>query len=164
MKGMIVYSFGWRQDGGHCPCNIRLAKAVKRIIDTQKEPILVFAQRTTASVLKEIGVECYIVQKREGYEGSEEPTWQATEIFKKDGIREVIPVAQPFIHLIKCIFLVRKQGFKTMSFWKLARMIGWVGFDRFSVQPATRDPFRLIFCTARQMLCGYRPPPEQSEP
>lgn len=160
---MIVYSFGWRRQG-HCPCNVRLARAAKRIIETQKEPILVFAQRTTASILKEIGVECYVVQKQAGYEGSEEPTRQAAKIFEENGIEEVIPVAQPFLHLTKCIFLVQREGFRTMSFWKLVRMIGWIGFDRFSVQPAAKDPFRLIFYTIQQIIFGYRPPLEQSEP
>lgn len=164
MKGMIVYSFAWRRKG-HSPCNIRLAKAATRIAKAQSEPVLILAQRTTARILRELGIECHVVQKRPGvYEGSEEPTRQAVEIFREKGIKEVIPVAQPLLQLTKCIQLVRKEDFRTLSFWKLARMIGWIGFDWLSVQPATRDPFRLVFYTARQILFGYRPPPELSEP
>jgi hypothetical protein len=162
MKGMIVYSFAWRRNE-NSPCNVRLALAAKRIMKAQAEPILIFAQRTTASVLKEFGVDCYVVKKQSGYEGSEESTRQAVELFRQKGVTEVIPVAQPVFQLTKCIQLVRKEGFKTLSFWKLARMIGWIGFDRLSVQPATRDPFQLVFYT-KQILFGYRPPQEQSEP
>lgn len=163
MRGMIVYSFAWRHYG-HSPCNIRLAMAAQQIIKAEKDLVIVFAQRTTAQILQALGVKCHTVKKQPGYEGSEEPTRQATELFRQNGITEVIPVAQPFLLLTKCIWLVRKEGFQTPSFWKLARMIGWVGFDWHSVQPATRGPLRLVFYTILQILFGYRPPAEQSEP
>lgn len=160
---MIVYSFAWRKKG-HSPCNVRLAVAAKRIIEIQEEPVLVFAQRSTALVLKELGVECFIVQKRPGYEDSKEVTRQAIELFQKKSIKEVIPVAQPCFQLTKCIQLVRREGFETISFLKLARMIGWIGFDWLSIQPYTRDPIRLLFYTIWRTLFHYKPPPEQSEP
>lgn len=159
---MIVYSFSFRKNGVS-PCNTRLALSAKRISESLEEPVVIFAQRTTASLLRKIGVPCYEVHKRVGYEGSEEVTEQAAKVFKKLGITEVIPVAQPFYQLIKCISLVRKYGFKTFSFFKLARLIGWIGFDRDSVQPWCRDPFRLTFYTIRQIFFGYHPPAELSE-
>ncbi len=163
MKGMIVYSFGWRRKG-HSPCNIRLAMAAKGIVEAQTEPVLVIAQRSTASILKELGIKCCSVQKHSGYEGSEEVTRQATELFRELNITEVIPLAQPIFQLHKCLLLTRREGFKTASFWQLAKMIGWIGFDKLSVQPATQDFFRLVFYTIRQILFGYRPSPELSEP
>lgn len=163
MKGMIVYSFAWRTEG-HSPCNIRLAEAAKRIDAMDTEPIMIFAQRTTARALKELGISCHIVQKVPGYEGSEEVTRQAAELFRKHGIVEVIPVAQPVLQLTKCILLIRKEGFITQPFQHLAGQIGWIGFDACSVQPATRDPIRLVLYTVCQTLFGYRPPIEKSEP
>ena len=164
MKGMIVYSFGWRRKD-YGPCNVLLAMAAKRIIQDEKEQVLVFAQRSIAVILKEFGVKCDVSQKQAGgYEGSEEPTRQACEIFQKRNIKEVIPVAQPFLHLTKCIRLIRKQGLTTISYYKLARKIGWIGFDSLSVQPATRSPFKLLFYAVRQIFFGYRLPFEQSEP
>ena len=159
---MIVYSFAWRRKE-HSPCNIRLAKAAKRIAAATGEPVKIVAQKTTAAVLQELGASVLVVKKRSGYEGSEDLTGQAAEVFRAEGISEVIPVAQPFLQLTKCIQLVRKAGFKSPSFWKLCRMIGWIGFDRKSVQPWTRGPVRLVFYTFRQMFLGYRPPPELSE-
>lgn len=162
MKGMIVFSFAWRREG-QSPCNIRLAQAAKRIIDMDGKPVVVVAQRTTALVLQRLGVPVATVEMRLGYEGSEEVIRQASVAFRRQGVREVIPIAQPFLQLTKCVQLVRKAGFRTPSFWKLCRMIGWIGFDPQSAQPWTRGPVRLVFYTMRQMLLGYRPPPELSE-
>ena len=163
MKGMIVFSFAWRRDGQSL-CNVRLAQAAQRIIDGTNEEVVVVAQRTTAAVLRRLRISVtHVIEKRPGYEGSEEVVRQAAVIFGRQGVREVIPVAQPILQLTKCIQLVRKAGFRTPSFWKLCRMIGWIGFDRKSVQPWTRGPVRLVLYTMRQMFFGYRPPPELSE-
>ena len=159
---MIVYSFAWRRKEHSC-CNIRLAKAAKRIALVSGS-FRIVAQRTTAAVLQELGVkDVFVVKKRPGYEGSKDVTDQAAEVFRAEGITEVIPIAQPLLQLTKCIQLVRKAGFRTLSFWKLCRMIGWIGFDRKSVQPWTRDPVRLVFHAFRQIFFGYQPPPELSE-
>ena len=161
--GMIVYSFAWRRNGDS-PCNIKLAKAAKRIACNHDGPVVIHAQRTVAKLLREMGVECHETEKRSGYEGSEEPTRQATALFRIKGITEVIPVANPFLHLLKCFQLVRKEGFKTPSYWDLDGMIGWIGFDKLSEQPSTRGPLMLVYYTVRQILFDYRPPVEQSEP
>jgi len=123
---------------------------------------VVVAQRTVALILEELGVRCHVVKKRSGYEGSEEVTRQAAEIFRDLEMEEVVPVAQPVLQLIKCAGLIRKAGFAIPSFWRLVWMIGWIGFDKRSVQPWTRDPFRLVWYTARQILFGYKPPSELS--
>lgn len=161
--GMIVYAFAWRRNGDS-PCNIKLARAAKRIAGRHDGPVVIHAQRTVARLLREMGVECEVTDKRPGYEGSEEPTDQAAESFQAKGITEVIPVANPFLHLWKCISLVRKKGFTTPPWWKLDFWIGWIGFDPLSEQPGTRGAIPLLYYTAKQVLTGYRPPVEQSEP
>ena len=165
MKGMIVFAFAWRK-GEDSPCNIRLALAAKRIAEGQDGKVVIHAQRSVAKILRDMGVECYATKRNDaiGYEGSEEPVRQAAELFRDTGITEVIPVANPVLHLIKCISLVMAEGFKTPSFLKLVRMIGWIGFDKKSVQPQTWSLFWLVYYTAKQILFGYRPPLEQSEP
>jgi len=172
LKGMIVFSFGWRRND-YSHCNIRLARSAFRIVaETETdEPLVVLFQRTVAEATEVLGIlplpdpilNFYVADKRPGYEGSEEVVRQAAEIFRKHGITEVLPIAQPVLQLTKCVQLVRKAGFRTPSFWKLCRMIGWIGFDRKSVQPWTRGPVRLVLYTMRQMFFGYRPPPELSE-
>ena len=166
MKGMIVFSYALRDEEPNL-CNVRLAKAVFRIVDELDEPIVLVSQRTVLLALRQLGApvaKIHVVEKRLGeYEGSEEVVKQATEVFLERRITEVIPVAQPFLQLTKCVQLVRKAGFRTPSFWKLCRMIGWIGFDPKSKQPGTRGPVRSVLYTIRQMLFGYRPPPELSE-
>jgi len=44
----------------------------------------------------------------------EEVTAQATEIFREQGIVEVIVVVQPILQLTKCRQLVKKHGFKVL--------------------------------------------------
>lgn len=163
MKGMIVYGFGWRKDG-HSPPNVRLALAAKQIVEAEEAPVLIFAQRTVAKILRGMRVRCSVVEKRSGYEGSEEATRQAVELFRKMGIKEVIVVSHPIIHLAKCIKLIRAAGFRTKSLMRLAWMIGRIGFDWFSDQWQTRSLSHEIFYVVRQLTTGYRPPPEQSEP
>lgn len=168
MKGMIVFSFAFRKEG-HSSCNVRLAQAAKRIVEKiaaeEDEFVVVVAQRTTAAILKELGVPvAHVIKKMPGYEGSEEVLRQAEEIFRMNPeITEVIPVAQPFLQLTKCVQLVKNAGYVCWSFLRLVWEIGWIGFDWHSVQPWTRDLFRLVFYTFRQMFLGYKPPPELSE-
>lgn len=163
MKGIIVYAFAWRKRG-HSPCNERLATAALRIASSLQEPVTIVAQRTVASVLSELHSSCHVIEKRSGYEGSEEVTEQADVIFRRLGITEVIPVAQPVLQLIKYQGLLEATGYTTPSYWDLTRMIGWIGFDPQSVQPQTRSAGHLLYYTAKQILTGYRPPVEQSEP
>ncbi len=163
MIGMIVYSFAWRKYVASL-CNRRLAAAASRIAGAQEGDVFLFAQRTTARALGLIGIDCHVMPKGAGYEGSEQVTNQAAPIFRQLGITEVIPVAQPVFQLRKCIWLVQRSGFRTWSHGRLVAEIGPIGFDPLSVQPATRSRAHLMFYTARQILTGYRPPVEQSEP
>ena len=161
---MIVFSFAWRRNS-QSPCNIRLAQAAFRIAEGETESLpIVVAQRTTLAAMETLGVpdglvflDIHTIQKRLGYEGSEDVVEQAAKVFRAHGVTEVIPVAQPVLQLTKCVQLVRKAGFRTPSFWKLCRMIGWIGFDWQSAQPWTRDPVRLVFYTFRQVVFGYKP-------
>lgn len=130
----------------------------------QRAKVVIFAQRTIATLLAEWGIACHTMVKGEGYEGSEQVTEQAATLFRRYGILEVIPVAQPILQLRKCIWLVQRAGFQTWSHERLASEIGPIGFDPLSVQPATRSRAHLLFYAGRQVLFGYRPPVEQSEP
>lgn len=163
-KGMIVYAYALRRVEPN-PCNIRLARAAQRIItvDGSAEGFYVVAQRSVAKALGQLGIPCIEVSKSSGYEGSEQVTDFATQIFRSLGITEVVPVAQTFLQINKCIALVKKAGFKTWPTLQLMRAIGWIGFDPESIQPRTRGLIRQVLYTARQILFGYRYPPELSE-
>lgn len=164
MKGIIVYSFALR-DREPNPCNVRLARATKRIkeeFEEQGETVLIVAQKTVAFALRglEVPVDYTVVRyKYPGRTDSEDITTQAADFFRSvspadDPVDEVIPVAHP-IQEIKCRQEVRKAGFKTLSLLKLWRKIGRVGTDRESKQWWTRGPIRLITGAAIQVLFGY---------
>lgn len=151
MKGMIVYSFASCAAEPN-PCNIRLARAAERIIDTENERLCLVVQWEIWQAIR-TGLAAYIVQEhREGnYLDSEEVTAQAAEIFRSKGIKEVIPVAQPFLLLPKCRWLIRQAGFNPVR-----RRIGWIGFYHRSKQWWTRGPIRLLVYAALQLMTGRR--------
>lgn len=160
---MIVYAYALRRVEPN-PCNVRLAKAAKRIIAAGGEPFIVVAQRSVGLALAQLGIDAILMPKGVGYEGSEQVTDFADQVFREHGIKEVVPVAQTFLQINKCIALVKKAGFKTWPTFKLMRAIGWIGFDPESIQPGTRGLIRQVVYTFRQILLGYRYPPELSEP
>lgn len=151
MKGLVAFSFALGKEEPN-PCNVRLAKAVERIVDTEKEPVVVVVQWEIAKALNWPTV--FVVEKhrRSGaYLDSEGVMAQAADIFQDYGITEVIPVANPFLHLTKCRALVRQHGFKSLK-----RKIGWIGFYKKSLQWYTRGPVRCFIYAVLQKFTGRR--------
>lgn len=152
MIGIVAFSFALGKNEPN-PCNIRLASAVELIVRESKEPVILVAQWEIARAIKSVPVD-YVVEKHrtEGaYLDSEEVMAQAAEFFRKHGVKEVIPVANPFLHLAKCRSLVYKEGFVSIN-----RRIGWVGFYRKSLQWWTRGPIRLIVYAILQKFTSRR--------
>ncbi|OGD32578.1 hypothetical protein A3C91_01760 [Candidatus Azambacteria bacterium RIFCSPHIGHO2_02_FULL_52_12] len=152
--GLIAYSFALRETEPN-PCDVRLAQAVERIVKEEVEKgneVIVIAQWEVALALS---IEPALVvrehRQKGAYLDSEEVTSQAIPIFEGYRITEVIPVANPFLHLFKCRKLVRSAGLTP-----LRRRIGWIGFDKDSLQWYTRGPAHLLVYTALQVSVGYR--------
>jgi hypothetical protein len=152
MKGLVAFSFALGAKEPN-PCNMRLALAVKRIIDAEEGRILIVAQWEVALALEQCGVKAHhtIYQEQGVYLDSHMVMEQAASWLHDCGVTEVIPVAQPFLHLILCQKLVRQHGFILLK-----RKIGKIGFYRSSLQWWTRGPVRLLFCTALFQLTGRR--------
>ena len=85
------------------------------------------------------------------YLDSEEVMTQAAKELREHEITEVIPVANPFLHLAKCRTLVRKEGFTPLK-----RKIGRIDFYRESLQWWTRSPFQLLLYAVFQKFTGRR--------
>ena len=152
MKGLVAFSFGLGKNEPN-RCNRRLAGAVRFIVAGERESVLVISQWEITKALKSIPI-AYVVKKhriRGRYLDSEEVMAQAAKILRKHRITEVIPVANPFLHLIKCRALVRKEGFEPLK-----REIGWIGFYPESIQWWTRGPFRFLLYVILQILTGWR--------
>ncbi len=153
MKGLVAFSFGLGAVEPN-PCNVRLAQAVQRIVSEESEPVVVVAQWEIALALNSLPLD-YVVKRhrREGaYLDSNEVMAQAAGIFRRHGVTEVIPVANPFLRLAstKCRAFVRKEGFTPLD-----RKVGWIGFYPESLQWWTRGPIHLTLYSALQLLTGY---------
>jgi hypothetical protein len=152
MKGLVAFSFGLSKDSDPGPCNMRLAITIERILREEEGQVLTVSQVEIATALihaPNLIVRAHRIPGR--YLDSEEVMAQAAAYFRKNGITEVIIVAQPFLHMRKCVSLVRKDGFVAIR-----RPMDWIGFDRKSAQWWTRDRFRLIIYAILQKLLGYR--------
>ena len=151
MKGLVAFSFA---SGAIEPslCNRRLARAVERILDKEKEEVVVIAQWEIASSTW-ASLACVVKEHRQkgAYLDSDEVMAQAARVFNERGITKVIPVANPFLHLAKCRTLVRDAGFTPIK-----QKIGWIGFYRESLQWWTRGPFRLLLYAVLIKLTGRR--------
>jgi hypothetical protein len=153
-RGIVVFSFALSSEEPN-RCNRRLARAAERIIAqelmlTGKRPIVIAQWEVAAAMLFPpdlIVREHHIPGK---YLDSNEVMAQAAEFLRKLHVTEVIPVAQPFLQLGKCVSLTRKEGFRP-----LRRDIGWIGFYRKSIQWWTRNPILLVVGAVLQVLFGY---------
>ncbi len=153
--GVVAFSFASR-DREPSPCNKKLAKETKRIVDKmiQKghEPVIV-AQWEVASALDKNKLAHVVTRHQEEgkYLDSEEVFAQAEEIFTRQDIRIVVVVAQPFLYITKCRQLVTDSGFLVKK-----DKVNWIGFDKKSNQPWTRSLISLFLYTLKQKIFGHR--------
>jgi hypothetical protein len=153
MIGLVVFSFALRHQEPS-PCNIRLAKSVERIAAT--EQLTIAAQWEVARALRADGftVTISVEPPADGsYLGSEEVWEEAKALFDTLGITEVIPVANPFLHLWKVRKLIEDDGFTVIN-----KRVGWIGFDSSpqNIQWWCRGPLRLTLYAIRQKLSSAR--------
>ena len=151
-KGLVALSFASSENEPN-PCNARLARDTRYIVNTEKEEVVTVVQWEIARALKSVPI-THIVEKhrQEGaYLDSDEVMAQAAEVFRERGVTEVIPVANPFLHLTKCRALIRKEGFVPVK-----RKIGRIGFYRESSAWWCRGPFHLLLYAVLQKLMGRR--------
>jgi hypothetical protein len=131
--GIVTFSFALRSDEQEPgPCNVRLGRAAMRIIASTWRPAIV-SQWEVSRYLTSAGIVVAVtVQPRpDGTYLSSEDIWsRAKVLFEELGVSEVIPVAQPFLHLRKVRRLMAADGYTVHR-----RRIGWIGFDRQSAQP-----------------------------
>lgn len=153
MKGLVAFSFALGRKEPN-PCNIRLTHAVSRIVGEEGEPVIVVPQWEIAlTAPPSLTIPHVVREHRQAgeYLDSKEVMAQAAEVFRPLGITEVIPVANPFIHLLQCRILVRQFGFIPVK-----RKIGWIGFYHDSLQWWTRGPLETTFYSALVVVTGRR--------
>ncbi len=153
--GVVAFSLGLTHREPS-PCNRALAAEVRRIVLEQKslgKTVVVVAQWEIAAGLALDMVACSVRKHHNPdlYLDSNEVMAQAAKVFREREVQEVIPVANPFLHLWKCRKLVRQLGFTLVS-----KKIGWTGFCPQSIQWWDRGPLQLLLYSVLQKLSGRR--------
>jgi len=149
--GIVVFSFGNRgPDLEPGPCNKRLGQAVAEIASNANLSFFIVAQWEVARALESLGIDCQIVgSDPESYLDTETVWAHAQKSFLDVGVRSIIPVAQPFVHL----FAVRRLIARDHRFSVQALPIPVIGWDRSSLnrQWWTRGPVRFLFYSALRL-------------
>lgn len=155
---VVAFSFGLRDPSQEPnPCNERLAYAAERIIRSRDRNTLVIAQWEIAEQLMADG---QAVDKIVGpassreYLDSDEVWRQAQKFLANRNVYQVIPIAQPFLHLHRVKGIIRRSGMNVGC-----EPIGWIGFDRSSANKQwwTKGPMRLLVYSVLKAF-GRRPP------
>jgi hypothetical protein len=152
-KGLVVFSFALRADALEPnPCNVRLAKAVERIVAEEDDDVVIVAQWEVARQLRRDNLHpAHAVELRLNgdYLGSEQVWEEAKTLFKELGISEIIPVGNPFLHMYKLQRMLAADGYTVIK-----RPIGWIGFDPSpeNTQWWCKGPVRLVIYAVLQKL------------
>jgi hypothetical protein len=130
-----------------------LAQEVARIIKEEREEVMIVAQWEVTAALKQFGIIPHksVLPKPDIYLDSEQVCAEAAEVFRKHNIWQVIPVAQPFLQIIKCKSLIKQSGFSVLS-----RKIHWIGFYKKSLQPWTQGPLKTLWYSIKQTLSSSK--------
>lgn len=158
-RGIVAWSFGSAKKEPN-PCNVSLGIEAYRIMkeeekNTGEDMVLVAQWEVAAALRKVIGFSAdYVVEKHRQsgeYLDSREVMAQAAMIFRDHEITDVIPVANPFLHLFACRRLVRESGLTPLK-----RKVRWIGFYKDSLQWWTRGPMRCLAYAIIRKLWGRR--------
>jgi hypothetical protein len=159
MLGLIAFSYGLE---AHEPsiCNRKIAELVARIIQNEHNMLQVVAQWEIALALEEMGYDnCHVVwPKPNSYLSSANIIDAASPIFRKAGVTQVTPVAQPFLHYPAVARQIKNAGFEIYD-----RGMPKIGHNPNSIQPWTRSGLALTRYALRQKLTGHEGTPILTE-
>jgi hypothetical protein len=112
--GIVAFSFGLRPpEQEPNPSNVALARVVQQVARQSARTSLVVAQWEVALQLAADGVavDAAISGHDTRYLDTGEVWRQARAVLEAGGVREVVPVAQPYLHLGFVRRMVRRDGF-----------------------------------------------------
>ncbi len=153
--GIIVFAYGLTENEPN-RVNRQLAEQAMKIRDSimqlQGRNVLVAAQWENSLAMDR--VDLTVGPYLDRYLGSNDDVREAREkLFLPNGVSEVIPVAQPFLHLAATRAHVKRAGFEPVN-----RGIKPVGHVPESLQWWTRSAHRLGVYAAMQRTTGYSGP------
>lgn len=153
--GIVAFSFALRDEEPN-PCNIRLAeevrRAAKRFLDP--DPVIVCQWEVGIALVEDGFPPVTIVGPlEEGYLDSEKVWEGAKKEFEQQGVRKVVPIAQPFLQMTKVKMMINRDGYEVIP-WK----VRWIGFDNDprNTQWWTKGPLQLCLYAVRQAIFGSR--------
>ena len=156
--GIVALSFAKRAIEPN-PVNVRLANITDEVDDELQsigEQTIVVAQWEIARALPTpphliVGQDAATNTDRNGkpYLDSKDVLEAAFELFRAAGVKRVVVVANPFLHMHAVKSMVRKADFKVDSF-----STPWVGFDsdQLNVQWWCKGPVRFMSYLALQVF------------
>lgn len=151
--GVVAFSFGLRgPEEEPNPCNVRLARATRRVLDEAATPIVLVSQWEVALALPSSATAHVVKAPVDGRYLDTDRVWaEAAPVLRQAGVRRVVAVAQPLLHRAKAHRLIRRDGFEPVR-----PRIAWIGFDSSArnTQWWTRGPLRLLLYAVLQSVTG----------
>jgi hypothetical protein len=153
--GIIGFAFGLRAEEPN-PSNIALAKKVHQVVvDAEKfgsVPIVVTQWEITKALDELFGyeVDLSVELRADGTYLDSKGVWEdAKAEFVREGVTQVIVVAQPFLHLPSLKKMVKDDGYEVFVY-----KIGEIPFDNsdLNTQPWSRSKTALAVYAAKSLL------------
>lgn len=145
MRAIVTYSFGGSLNRPG-PSN----EALGKIIDG-----LTAGTETFVVVVQDFIEDCVnrkpdlVVGEVAKYISTEEITDELVPFLRQKHVSEVLLVAHPFLHWVKCKKLLEESGFKVVRV-----RTGWVPFDPICENWWVRSPFHLLLYGVLQIVSG----------
>jgi hypothetical protein len=157
--GIIGFALGLR-DKEPNPSNIALAEAVHKVVVEAEEfgsvPIVVTQWEITKALneLFDYEVDLSVELRADGTYLDSKGVWEdAKAEFAREGVTQVIIVAQPFLHLPSLKKMVKDDGFELFKY-----KIGAIPFDdsELNTQPWTRSKLALAAYAVKTLIPGTK--------
>lgn len=138
-------------------CNISLAEEIKRIAEIKRlqgYEVCIVSQWEISEALKNtvnFKPNLTVYKDGEKYLSSDYVVNKSLIYAQERNIKDIIIIANPFIHLFFCRRLFKKSGFNVLK-----EKIKWIGFYKKSIQWWTRGPIRLLVYIILIVLFGRR--------
>lgn len=155
--GIIGFACGLREEEPN-PSNIALAKVVHWIVVDVEEfgsvPIVVTQWEITKALIELLNyeVDLSVELRADGTYLDSKGVWEEAKAeFVREGVTQVIIVAQPFLHLPSLKKMVKDDGFEVIEF-----KVGPIPFDNsdLNTQPWTRSKIALTKYSVRKIRDG----------
>lgn len=156
--GIVGFAFGLREEEPN-PSNVTLACKVTEAIEyasySESLPVVVTQWEITKALDEEFfyDVDLSVEPHADGTYLDSKAVWEKAKArFVEEGVKQVIIIAQPFLHLPSLKKMVKGDGFEVLKY-----KVGEVPFDtsNLNTQPWTRTKPALFLYAVGSLLPGF---------